>query len=495
MKEIYGVGALSSDCAAHSKRRATVLACGARLDRSPVAGRPTTRTGTGFSTLPLDPDFVATSSRTKAKKPILTNEKPTSQQIDPEALQSIWRFVPLSDRKIAAAPADETIRNNLRGLWTRLSRRAVRSSGKQDEDAIKNLHTVPQGLLEWIAPAPTWADHGTATLDQALEPWLTAENQEAGARVLVAPPHSGVVDMVLQWSRHHEYAIIKPPSPEQILTSDRDWMQQWEQNRAERLVLPWLERCFLRHHTGLDLARRLLDWLWESERPCLLVVDSWAWKYLQYVHHLEAFVDQPLTLDALDAWALDKWLTYLSQRDRGEIFLFREEVDETIVLQTASNGSSAQGEDAATGRASNYLRYLAARSRGISGVAWAIWRHSLKIKRMNNEDQSAKAHVSSADQTTIWVTPWEDVTLPYVSARVTDDELFVLHNLLLHNGLPEEVLPKLLPFSSTRSLRALQTLRSEKLVAAGHAGWQVTPLAYPSVRAHLSKEGYLADEL
>jgi len=114
---------------------------------------------------------------------------------------------------------------------------------------------------------------------------------------------------------------------------------------------------------------------------------------------------------------------------------------------------------------------------------------------MDEEKKSTKAQVSDADQTTIWVTPWEALRLPYVSPRITGDELFVLHNLLLHNGLHEEVLLKLLPLSSTRSLRSLQILRAEELVAAGQAGWQVAPMAYPAVRAHLRKEGYLIDAL
>lgn len=414
-----------------------------------------------------------------------------------DAGASLWQLVPLHDYKPPSEPAGETVRSTLHALWERLYARTQEEDAHAVDPDKSTLDAVPQGVLERIAPAPAWNGSPTAALDQALESWLDAEREKGGVQMLVAAPYSGMADMVIHWSRMHEYAVIKPPTPKQILENSEEWMSQWKQNEAPGLVFPWLERCYLRHHDGLDLVRRLLDWLWDAKRPCLLVSDSWAWCYLKRVHPLDAFPGYPLTLAALDAAALNGWLYRLANPDGPERFVFRQEDNgKRVIEQLSEDAHGNHQETQQNGEVSPYLRHLAARSRGIPGIAWGIWRSSLRIRAEEEVEQKVKAERQLTEQSaTIWVTPWDDLDLPDVSTAINGDHSFILHTLLLHNGLSEELLPKLLPISPARALRALRYLQTHKLVAVGKNGWQVTPTAYPAVRTHLRTEGYMVDEL
>lgn len=402
---------------------------------------------------------------------------------------ALWQFVPLEERHSPPEPASETIRSTLQNIWSQVFHHAEQNN--DETPGNKTLESVPQGLLEWVAPMPTWEGDCRSALDDALAHWLARENEDAGIQAVIAAPHSGTVDMVLDWAHQHEFAIIKPPTPQQILENDTDWMDQWIHNKASRLVFPWLERAYLRHHNGLGLVRRLLDWLWESDVPCILVCDSWAWAYLTEVHPLDGFVTSPWTLNALSALQLDRWFSQLARREQRADFVFRQNDNGKLILHHRIGEQTANGSE----KTSNYLRHLAARSKGIPGVAWSIWRYSLQINDPKEITKQVQEKAKMDQGITIWVTPWEEIELPHIANRLDGDETFLLHALMLHNGLPDELLPGLLPMTSKRVFGALHRLRTYSVVEAAQNGWQVTPVALPAVRAYLRTEGYLTDEL
>jgi hypothetical protein len=343
--------------------------------------------------------------------------------------------------------------------------------------------------LNWVAPSPDWATAVDA-LDEALQPWQTAETEEAGIQALVGAPYSHLAEIAIQWGQRHNYAVIKPPTPQQILENDPQWLQQWEQNEAARLILPHLEHCYLRHHNGLDLIRRLLDWLRQRQRPTLLVSDSWAWRYLTLVHHVDALCRAPLTSAPLDAAALDQWLYYLANRDRPRGFTFRQEKDGKRILQRRPTPAAAT-----PAHPSEFLRHLAARSRGISGVAWAIWRRSLQIAADQDTNLPEQKEAGQDHGVTIWVTTWDELQLPELANSLSHAEAFVLHNLLLHNGLSDTTLALLLPGTSADLVQTLRQLQSAGLIERQETIWRVAAVAYAAVRHTLRSEGYLTDEL
>ena len=177
-------------------------------------------------------------------------------------------------------------------------------------------------------------------------------------------------------------------------------MQQWQQNEAERLILPALEACYLRHHNGLDLIRRWLDWLWGTSKPVVVVVDSWAWRYLQQIYHLQALNHRPLTLAPLQATDLDRWFYLLAHQQARHAFTFRQEQRGTPVLRSSLDSDEKPSE---------FLRHLAARSRGIPGVAQAIWRHALQVAASEVKGKSAQQKAATDQGITLWVTAWGEI--------------------------------------------------------------------------------------
>jgi len=408
----------------------------------------------------------------------------------------LWRLIPVHDYKSPAEPTSETLRNTLRNVRTWFKETAGQSAPETATNAAPKLRMAPPGLLSWVAPPPTWEDALTA-FDTALDTWCNADPQTAGIQSLVAAPYSDLANIAVAWGQARNYAIIKPPTPTQILENDPEWMKQWQQNKAERLILPHLEQCYLRHHNGLDLVRRLLDWLWQTEVPCLLVTDSWAWSYLKQVHQLDAICRQPLTLAPLDAHALDRWLVILANHDRPKEFIFRQEKDGRRVLRYALEKATetATTEEKTQEKPSEFIRYLAARSRGISGVAWAIWRHTLQIAADDESEEEMPPKIVDEQGVTIWVTAWEELSLPTLPSGLSTVEAFVLHNLLLHRQVREEILPLLMPSSAAVTMQAVKRLQRAGIVQVDGHTWQVAPLAYATVRAYLRNEGYLVDEL
>ena len=414
------------------------------------------------------------------------------------AAPSLWRLIPVHEYKSPAEPTSETLRSTIRDFRTWLREAVGKSSAGASTNAAPKLRTAPPGLLSWIAPSPTW-EHEIDALDATLEPWYKDEPRTAGIQYLVGAPYSNLANIAVEWGKSHDFAIIKPPTQAQILNNDSDWMKQWQYNKAERLILPHLEQCYLRHHNGLDLVRRLLDWLWQAEVPCLIVTDSWAWTYLKRLHHLDALCHQPFTLAPLDAYALDRWFFTLANRDRPKHFIFRQEKDGHRVLRYTPAKNVATATTTAVSdtqeKPSEFIRYLAARSRGISGVAWTIWRHTLQIAADEDTEKDLQEKAADDKGITIWVTAWEELELPTLSAGLNGAEAFILHSLLLHNGLREEILPLLLPCSAAVIMQAIKRLQATGIISAEDRTWQVTPLAYAAVRAYLRSEGYLVDEL
>ena len=109
----------------------------------------------------------------------------------------------------------------------------------------------------------------------------------------------------------------------------------------------------------------------------------------------------------------------------------------------------------------------------------------------------AGAALSEDDfQRTIWVEPWYRLNLPSVPTLDRRDRaLFVLHTLLLHDGLPSQVLAQILPFPESQTQGSLQFLRVAGVVAGDQDRWRVAAAAYPGVREFLRYEGYLVDDL
>jgi hypothetical protein len=279
--------------------------------------------------------------------------------------------------------------------------------------------------------------------------------------------------------------VIEPPAPEQILTQDESWFSDWSDNERT-WVLPSLERCYLRHADGLTVARRFFERALSGKLGSGLVgCDSWAWSFFKKVWS----VPQPavLALQAFDSERLKAYLGELAVSSTLRPLRFRESDNGRDILSTSGV------ENIAVSETSPFLKQLAAHSRGILGVAWMYWRNSLCAapnETPESDPQAPKAEHSLA-QNTIWLrTGLKELEIPL---GPNQEIAFVLHCLLLHNGLPVDILVELLPLSREVVITTLNLLASASLVEAQNNAWRVSALGYPVVRQFLKSNGYMVD--
>jgi len=409
----------------------------------------------------------------------------------------LWEIVSLEQRSIPKPPATEAVRSGLLAIWDSLRKPSTPSDSELPQ---QELQLLPGWLLDRVVSPPQW-DKLAEALHEPLFAWMT-QAQDGGRRLLAmaGPPGCGIPDALTYWGQKNHWSVAEPPTTPEILAGGQDWFQTWAQEDDTGLIIPQLERCYLRHHRGLNLLRRLVDWAIMSRRLCILGCDSWAWAYFRQALHITQALPSPLSVEGFDARRLQRWFRRLAQGPH----VFRLSDDGSAILPTEN---SAAEETAANGKGAHesekheveevpphqYLRQLAARARGIPGVARAIWRYSLRVQ---DELLSEKAQeAASEDQGhTIWVRPWSQLELPKMPADCSESDMIVLHTLLLQAGLSSDTLSQLLPFSEEQTKQSLFRLRLADLVEPRDDEWRVTPLGYPVVRQYLDGAGYLLDD-
>ncbi|MFP5212911.1 MAG: hypothetical protein ACLGPL_05980 [Acidobacteriota bacterium] len=323
-------------------------------------------------------------------------------------------------------------------------------------------------------------------LESELKGWLDAEAPYSWVCAVIGTPHSGTMETITRLASARSWRVIDPPAFEDILSGGREWLEGIMDEGDSPIVIAQLERCYLRHYNGLSLIRRLLDLLLSANRRFLLGCNSWAWAYLNKALDLAPLIPYTLTLRPLDKEHLECWFSSLAD----ERFVFRlADGGDKLVLPVSFNDSETGAQP--TGSAGDFLDNLTAYSRGIPGVAWAVWRHSLREARRDEAEK--RGADPTGPRQAILVAPWTEMHLPAVPDRMDRSQLFVLQTILLHDSLPPRLIRQLLSLSSTDVLETLHHLRSAGLLDADRlrAMWRVTPEGYPVVRQLLKREGYL----
>ena len=417
---------------------------------------------------------------------------------DKDQTWDLWRFIHLDDYKKPVEPTREAVRRGISGLWTRL-----RGSRPLNKSAIeeKDLHRVPQSLLDQAVARPEWHVFAPG-VSEALKDWLAADQPDYWVQVVVGAPYSGVQEALTHWGSSKQWQVIEGPRPEQILQGGEDWLASLSENKDTPLVISRLERCYLRHYDGLSLVNRVLDLLTAIRRRCVIGCDSWAWAFLCQALQVDHALPPPFTLEPFDHNHLERWFSRLAGSGKAG-FAFRQADNGKPVLPPIPSHEDNTGEhesergqsntESEFDQASDFLKHLAAHSLGIPGVAWSIWRHSLRSSPVEEMDDKSQEEVAFDQGPTIWVKPWTQIDLPSLPSASDHCHLFILHSLLLHSGLPTDILVRLLPFSPAEVTMSLHGLRSAGLIEQREEFWRVTALGYPAVRQTLKSEGYLVD--
>jgi hypothetical protein len=416
-----------------------------------------------------------------------------------DSKQDLWRFIRLEQYTRPPEPAQETVRQGIFGLWGRLG------WGKKSGPVFResNLSQAPRELLEAVVPVPDWSE-GIAAVTASLGDWLDATQPETPVQVFVGPCYSGTAQILAQWAEARGWDLLPSPEPEQILAGGKEWLAQADDDGGAPVVLPHLEHCYLRHYDGLTMLRRLLEIILSHRRRWLVGCDSWAWAYFRQVFNVGAMLRPPWILAPFDQERLQVWLPEVIEGAPTPGFVFRQSDNGRFILPPAPGGKTElpdrdQPEPAGSPNLSNFLKYLAAYSRGIPGIAWAVWRHSLYVAMMQEAEEkeaAAGGEPSAAPMAgkTIWVKPWPQIDRPTVPNLPERPQfLMVLHALMLHGGIKERLLPEVLPLAPMEIIEYLYLLQNAGLVETDQGFWRVTPQGYPAVRQELQSEGYLTD--
>jgi hypothetical protein len=413
----------------------------------------------------------------------------------PSQPQAIWQFIRPNQYSRPAEPASEVVRKGIWGMWDRL--RQQRPSHDNAIMGQENLRQVPAELLQQAAPKPDW-NSALPALATALDQWLETPEPSTPLQVLVGPPYCGIPEMVTAWAHTHDWCLLKPPTPSQILAGARGWFNNLDTDNATPLVIPSLERCYLRHQDGFSLLHRLTEWLAVKRIRCLIACNSWAWAYFRKVFEVDVFFPSLFTLQGLDHTRLQHWFRLLiSGADPSGLHFLQADNGKPVLPindhDTDGDTSEQPPQDKDHNPQSNvtdFLKYVAGTSRGIPGIAWAIWRRSLQFAAEN-----AKANDGDTESGTVfWVKPWSQLALPSFHSPHDQSALLVVHALLLHGSLPNEALRMVLPLNPKEIMHNLHSLRIQGLIDRVQDRWYITPAGYPAVRRVLESEGYLIDE-
>lgn len=393
---------------------------------------------------------------------------------------SSGQYVPVAAYQPPSAPVTQSARERL-ASFRRLFQRGKPELGVPLKTTDKLL-SLPHCQQDRLAPAPDWRSSAEA-LDIELNDWLKQENPAPPVIVMVGPPHSGNIETLKAWAEIQSWRTLRGPTPEQILAGDTSWFSD-QGGDGSPWVFPALEDLYLRHVDGLKLIRHFLDHACSGKiGRGVIGCDSWAWAFLHHLWH--GRTPTTLTLQAFDEPRLVVHFQPLIGASSASPLFFRLSDNGHYVLPPPEIAEK-------TYEYSNFLQILAAHSRGVFGVAQAIWRVSMqaepdeKLSEVNENEERNLPHQ------TVWIIPWNQLKLPALPASAGRDEAFLLHTLLLHNGLPLDLLKLLL--SPSQVMETIYRLEEEGLVGQDDTVWHVTAQGYPAVRQFLQTNGYLVDQ-
>ena len=411
---------------------------------------------------------------------------------------SVFIFVTQNTFTRPAEPKTEAARLGLKALWKRF-RRFQPPAASIDIQA--ELHTVSQEILDWIAPVPSWHDTKDA-LHAALKTWYERDETAQHVQVVIGPPGSGTGQTLSVWAKEKHWDILNPPTPDDILSGGEEWMEKLRENSPGDIVLPALERFYVRHYNGLTLVRHMLEYVNDKTRRWLIGCSSWAWSYLCKTVQIDSFLPAPHALQAFDGFHLKEWLQSLKEETDRCSLIFRQSdsgdpvfpvsIEDNQRVQQGLAGGKGEGvpENA---EVSDFMKKMAARGRGIPLVCWAIWRNSLKVTEETTVSLDALKSRAIDKELTIWAQPFNKLQLPEVPSGISRCGSFILHAILLHAGLSDVLMHQLLPFPAHEIIGGLNSLQNHGLIKHEKGLWRVSLVSYPAVRQHLYSEGYLVD--
>ena len=254
-------------------------------------------------------------------------------------------FRSLSQYAFPSMPTDESIRRVGWDLWRRWR-------GKQIDDpfiADDSLNVADRNLLDQLAAPPAYGPL-LAELRVTFEDWFN-DPDPANCVQLVALPPCDQGNLLQSWADTDGHTVVESPARESLLVRETDPIRLPQTQSL--LVVPKLERWFLRHHNGLGSVQQLLDQLATAKRHCVIGCNTWAWSYLSKAIQTDLVLPSPMTFKPFDGARLKRWIEQLaSANDSSTVFRFSE------------SGNTVFGDDAKLNKTDDFFATTAARSLG-----------------------------------------------------------------------------------------------------------------------------------
>jgi len=385
---------------------------------------------------------------------------------------TVASFKPLGDYKAPSLPAADTLQllgERLRLLFSKPDDKPFIADDRLHRSTLKMLDEVV---------APPACGPLLEELQATLEGWVTQREPLSWLKLIVLPPgdENGVVET---WASAQGHEILPPPDRSDLISAAGVELPKLTDEGV--LVIPQLERWFLRHRNGLHAVRQLLAELDVTKRHCLVSCNSWAWAFLCKAVGADLILPDALTFEAYDAERLHGWFSQLSEASTHTDLRFR-------LTQNGEDVMMLKGEDK---DAHEYFTRLAARSLGIPWVAWRLWRRSLRSSSDDDEADSEVKAVAQDDGHTLWVSALEEFSLP--GGAHNEAALLVLHAILIHGAITLEELRAVLPLVGESNI--LSALISAGLVERKDRQVTCFPAAYPAIRSGLATAGFSMDKL
>ena len=352
-------------------------------------------------------------------------------------------------------------------------------------DELPGLSAVQQRRL---APEQDYS-HQAAAIACGLKHARAEGSLSREVVCLVAPPFSGVQQALALFSEPEQSGSIEDGGEGWSIILPPDLSRPW--------VISELADFWHRRLAGLALVKELFRRIANGSAGAGIVgCSSWCWQY--WGHYLESAQMSPWTPAPLDSERLGVWFTHLASGSGKSTVVARMAGDGLYVLPLAETDEAEKNKSSNKRKYSNFLRDLAATSRGNPGVALAIWQRSLRARPDDDaklEDLDEKSEKQS-QVTDCWVVPLDRLSLPTMPQSKESVTGFVLHGLLLHNGLDMTSLEAVTGVSTHELSLVLSRLKRAELVLCGQPDerWQVTPIGYPTVRRHLQSWGFPLDQ-
>lgn len=375
---------------------------------------------------------------------------------------------PLGEYTWPSMPAEETARRIFARIYT-----MFRSHDDAPFIAQDKLRQVTLEKLDEVV-APPACGPVLDELDTMVSEWM-ADDDAPHVKLVVIPPcdRNGIIDI---FARENGLEIL--PEPDRMSLRGPVETQIPLLDGTGMLVIPDLEKWFLRHRNGLITVRRLLAILHEGKRRCLIGCNSWAWAFLKKSVQAELLLPDAITFAPFDARRLQNWFSELAtSRSTGQ-----------IQFRLSKNGKDVFEGDDPDGQPNDYFRTLSAHSLGIPWVAWHMWRRSLFSSIP--DDAKDKNDPIDPDTETLWVGALDEIIIP---GKHPQTALLVLHAILIHDTLTAETIAEVVPIVGESNV--LSSLVTSGFVQRHDDLISIRPAAYPAVRSALSDAGFPMDTL